>query len=144
MKMKKCLLTEAFIQKTNMLSKNSLLISLSKFKKLEESPYLLIIKSITAEIVKITIYPLDKEKIIKISMRGKDIPKETIRVLLDILQNYEILHSSGLCYDAQNQLLYECYLNIEISSKDEEILQQSLEKIKPFFQELIIEEISLI
>ena len=144
MKMKKCLLTEAFIQKTNMLSKNSLLISLSKFKKLEESPYLLIIKSITAEIVKITIYPLDKEKIIKISVRGKDIQKETIHGLLDILQNYEILHSSGLCYDAQNQLLYECYLNIDISSKDMENLQQSLEKIKPIIKELIIEEISLI
>lgn len=138
------MLTEAVIQETASLHDKVLSLSLSNFKKLEKFPYLLLIKSTTEDIVKITIYPLQKEKILKISVLGKEIPKEKIISFLDLLQNHEILHSSGLCVDSNEQLLYECYLNLNFSDPQSKILKQSLEKITGVFENIILEEITLI
>ncbi len=142
-KEKGCLLTEANIQKITSLNHKILKVPLSHFKQLDEYPYILVIKSITVDFIKITLYPLKKKRIIKISIRGKNVPKEEVLLILNKLQSYEIVHSSGLCYDSNNQLLYECYLNIDFSTSNVNILQKLLNQYEKNFESILIDEITL-
>ncbi len=143
MKPIKCLLTEANIQNNSDPTKISFNISTSKLKGSREWPYLLIIKSTTEHFIKITLYPIKKEKILKISLSGVNMPDDAFLYISKTFKNYDIIHTSGLCIDTENQLLYECYLNLNLSEKRSELLKNSLNKIRNMFKDVMIEEIVL-
>ncbi|MHA1488601.1 MAG: hypothetical protein ACTSRI_02970 [Promethearchaeota archaeon] len=144
MKPIKCLLTEANIQNNSDPTKIFFNISTSKLKGSREWPYLLIIKSTTEHFIKITLYPIKKEKILKISLSGINMADDIFIYISKTFKNYDIIHTSGLCIDTEkNQLLYECYLNLNLSEKRSELLKNSLNKIRNMFKDVIIEEIAL-
>jgi len=117
-------------------------LSLSHLKNFQQKPYLLIIQSIIENCTRITIYPLDKKSIIKIILNGSDISDEIISDLSQLLQNYEIIHTSGLLIKGRD-LFYECYLNQELDSPKTKDLKTSLDKIRNIFKEVRIEQIEL-
>ena len=89
-----------------------------------------------------TIYPIKKEKIIKISLFGQNVSDNTIERLSEIIKNYEIIHSSGLLIKKM-KFFYECYLNLNPTDNEYKDLKGSLNKIRNIPLEVKIEEISL-
>lgn len=135
-------LTKAYIQRKVDAddSKISLKISIPSTLGLKNYPFLLIIQSTTKDHAKLTIYPIFRKKIIKLSLFGQDISDEVINILSQILKKYEIIHSSGLLMK-KKQLFYECYLNLSLTDVKSKDLKASLDKIKNIFKEIKIEEI---
>ncbi|MCK4370577.1 MAG: hypothetical protein KAW03_05880, partial [Candidatus Lokiarchaeota archaeon] len=107
-------LTEAYVQRTNDLPKTTLKISLINIKDPEEYPFLLIVQSTIENSIKLSIYPLKNEKIIKLTFSGFNFSNEIIDEISKILQNYQIVHTSGVLL-IEKQLFYECYLNLSLS-----------------------------
>ena len=136
--------TKAQIQKKAEIDDStvSLDISIPQTIELKNYPFLLIIQSTTENQIRLTIYPIATEKIIKIILVGQDISDEVIEMLSKILKKYEIIHSSGLLKKEQD-FLYECYLNLSLSDAKSKDLKTSLDKIKNIFKEIKIEEIGL-
>lgn len=139
----KCHLTEASIQINKDLSQVILNVSLSKLKKLNEYPYLLIIQSTTEHFARLMLYPINKDKILKISIWGINVQDKIFDHLSKALQDYDVIHSSGFCVDKQKRLLFECYLNLNLSDKKSESLKLLLNKVRNKFNEIIIDEIEL-
>ena len=135
-------LTEAYVQRITDLPKTTLKISLIDIKDPEEYPFLLIVQSTIENSIKLSIYPLKNEKIIKLTFSGFNFSNEIIDEISKILQNYQIVHTSGVLL-IEKQLFYECYLNLSISEIKAKELNTSLEKIKNIFKEIKIEEIGL-
>ena len=136
--------TKAQIQKKAEIDDStvSLDISIPQTIDLKNYPFLLIIQSTTENHIRLTIYPIAKEKIVKIILAGQDISDEVIEILSKILKKYEIIHSSGLL-KKEKDFLYECYLNLSLSDAKSKDLKTSLDKIKNIFKEIKIEEIGL-
>ncbi|MFX1257443.1 MAG: hypothetical protein ACFFAN_06275 [Promethearchaeota archaeon] len=136
-------LTKAYIQtkKRNSLSVN-LNISLADIKELKNYQYLLVIHSSSSKCVKAMVYPIKKEKIIKISLWGPKTSNKIIEDLSEVFQNYDIIHTSGLLIK-KKQFFYECYLNLSLSDMKSKHLKASLDKIKNRFNKISIEEIGL-
>ena len=136
--------TKAQIQKKAEIDDStvSLDISIPQTIDLKNYPFLLIIQSTTENHIRLTIYPIAREKIIKIILAGQDISDEVIEILSKILKKYEIIHSSGLL-KKEKDFLYECYLNLSLSDAKSKDLKTSLDKIKNIFKEIKIEEIGL-
>ena len=136
--------TKAQIQKKAEIDDStvSLDISIPQTIDLKNYPFLLIIQSTTENHIRLTIYPIAREKIVKIILAGQDISDEIIEILSKILKKYEIIHSSGLLKKEQD-FLYECYLNLSLSDAKSKDLKTSLDKIKNIFKEIKIEEIGL-
>ena len=105
-------------------------------------PYLLIIQSTIENSIKLSIYPLKKSKIIKVTFSGFDFSNEIIDDISKILQNFQVIHTSGALL-VKKQLFYECYLNLSMLDVKFMDLKASLDKIKNIFKEIIIEEIGL-
>ena len=120
----------------------SLDISIPQTIDLKNYPFLLIIQSTTENHIRLTIYPIAKEKIVKIILAGQDISDEVIEILSKILKKYEIIHSSGLL-KKEKDFMYECYLNLSLSDAKSKDLKTSFDKIKNIFKEIKIEEIGL-
>lgn len=135
-------LTEAYVQRTNDPTKTTLKISLINIKDPEEYPFLLIVQSTIENSIKLSIYPLKNEKIIKLTFSGFNFSNEIIDEISKILKNYQIVHTSGVLL-IEKQLFYECYLNLSLSEIKAKELNTSLEKIKNIFKEIKIEEIGL-
>jgi len=115
---------------------------LSEVRDSRISPYLLIIQSNTENYVKLTIYPIQHQKIIKLTLKGLNILYKDIEILSKRLQKYNIIHTTGLVSKSKN-VIYECYLDLrKIDTKYNE-LEKSLEKIKSIFKDIKIEELSL-
>ena len=108
----------------------------------KEEPYLLIVKSATIECIRLTIYPIDREKIIKIILSGTDTTDNFPEILSKILQEFKVLHTSGLLKKGEH-LYYECYLNLNKSDDKYKDLITSIDKIRYIFKEVKIEEIGL-
>lgn len=108
----------------------------------KEDPYLLIVKSATIECIRLTIYPIDREKIIKIILSGTDTTDKFLEILSKILQEFKVLHTSGLLKKGEH-LYYECYLNLNKSDVKYKDLIASIDKIRYIFKEIKIEEIGL-
>ena len=89
-----------------------------------------------------SVYPLNKDKIIKLSLSGLKISAKIMNDLSKILQNFPIIHSSGFLR-IKNYFLYECYLDLNFSEHKSEDLKISLDTIKNRFKEIKLEEISL-
>ena len=136
--------TKAQIQKKAEIDDStvSLDISIPQTIDLKNYPFLLIIQSTTENHIRLTIYPITREKIVKIILAGQDISDEVIEILSKILKKYEIIHSSGLL-KKEKDFMYECYLNLSLSDAKSKDLKTSLDKIKNIFKEIKIEEIGL-
>ena len=142
--MKNIELTNAYIKKS-FNGKLKLEITPLKIRESKKYPYSLIIQSFTEDLTKLTIYPVNKKKILKIIVRGQNVSKEDIEIFSEYLRYFDIIHTSGLVFQ-HNQLFYECYLNLsleELESFKCKDLKTSLEKIKKLFKDLKIEEIRL-
>ncbi len=137
-------LTKAYIQRKVDAdgSKINLNISIPNIVGLKNYPFLLIIQSTAKDHTKLTIYPIFRKKIIKLSLFGQNVSDEAINILSKILKRCEIIHSSGFLMK-QKQLFYECYINLSLSDVKSKDLKASLDKIKNIFKEIKIEEISL-
>ncbi|MHA1913545.1 MAG: hypothetical protein ACW986_02285 [Promethearchaeota archaeon] len=135
-------ITNAFIQRFDGLANVYLQLSLDQIKNLNDCKYLLVIQSIIEKSIKLTVYPVNKNKIIKVSLFGLKLSKKTLKEISKILQKYEVIHSSGIL-KIKSSLVYECYLNLSLTEKKSEDLNVSLDKIKNIFKQVKIEEIGL-
>jgi len=135
-------LTEAYVQRNIDLPKTMLEISLLDIKDLENYPFLLIVQSTIENSIKLSIYPLRNEKIIKVTFSGFNFSDEIIAQISKILQNFQVIHTSGVLL-IEKQLFYECYLNLSFGEIKTNELNVSLNKIKNIFKEIKIEEIGL-
>ncbi|MFX1392743.1 MAG: hypothetical protein ACFFAH_04130 [Promethearchaeota archaeon] len=142
--MKEKSLTEAYIQKIDEPFNINLNISLLDKRFLKENPYLLVIQTIQEYCARFTIYPIKLKSIIKISLHSsKTLDENNIYLNLSkTLQKFDVIHSSGLLI-RENELYYECYLNLSLSDVKTKILKVALNKTKNIFKKIIIEEISL-
>lgn len=109
---------------------------------LKEDPYLLVVKSATIECIRLTIYPIEKEKIVKITLTGTDTTENFLDVFSKIFQDFKVLHSSGLLKKGEC-FYYECYLNLNKSDVKYKDLIASIDKNRYIFKEIKIEEIGL-
>jgi len=135
-------LSSAYVKKINSNFQDVLSVPLSDFDNLEDSQYLLVIQSNTKEFSKLTIYPLKREKIIKVILKGINIIEENIDIMIDELQNFELIHTSGLT-QKDEEIIYECYLNLSSNDYKYKDLKVSLDKIKSIFKEIKIIEIGI-
>ncbi|MFX1408748.1 MAG: hypothetical protein ACFFA6_00215 [Promethearchaeota archaeon] len=140
--MKNTNLTTAYIKRIRDISDISINLSLLDIKNIDTCSFLLIIQSNFENFTKLTIYPINKEKIIKLSLSGLNVSNDIFEVLSKILHNFQIIHTSGFLLK-EKELLYECYLNLNFSEKKSEDLKTSIDKIKSRFKEIKLEEISL-
>jgi hypothetical protein len=140
--MEKTTLTNAYIQQINELTKANLNIPIKSFRGLNECEYLLIVQSYIENSIKLAIYPVNKDKIIKVSLCSLKLSKKMLKEISKILQKFQVIHTSGFL-KIENQLIYECYLDLRFSDKKSVDLQNSLEKIKTTFKKINIEEIGL-
>ena len=135
-------LTKGHIKRIESLFNIPLDISLSEIRTAQKYSFVLIIQSNIENSIKVTIYPLNKDKIIKLSLSGLKISAKIMNDLSKILQNFPIIHSSGFLR-IKNYFLYECYLDLNFSEHKSEDLKISLDTIKNRFKEIKLEEISL-
>lgn len=135
-------LTKAHIQRINDISRTTLKLSLLNIKNLDNNPYLLIVQSIIENSIKVSIYPLKKEKIIKVTFSTLNFSNEIFDRISNILQNYQVIHTSGVLL-IEKQLYYECYLNLNLVEAKAMGLDAFLNKIKNIFKQIKIEEIGL-
>lgn len=135
-------LTKGHIQRISNNSKTKIILSLLDIKDLEKTPYLLIVKSIIENAIKLSIYPLKKKEIMKITFSAFNFTDEILYRISKILQNYQIIHTSGVLL-INKQLYYECYLNLSFDDANAIGLKASLNKIKNIFKQIKIEEIGL-
>ena len=124
-------LTTAYITKTDTINIPAQIFA--------NNPNLLVIESIFHDCMKITIYPIESDEIVKITFTGSDLSDNSITDLLSILHNYKIIHTSGLIIKDE-EFYYECYLNLSHKTKD---LKGSLDKIRNIFKEITIDTIEL-
>ncbi len=135
-------ITNAYIQQINEFTYANLQIPITLFKSLGDCEYLLIVQSSIENSIKLAIYPINKDKIIKVSLCSLKLSRKILKEISKILQKFQVIHTSGFL-KIENQLLYECYLNLRFSEKKSEDLKTSLEKIKNIFEKVKIEEIGL-
>lgn len=141
--MKKDSLTNAIIKNNSNPTELNLNELLLKVKDSQSSPYLLIIQSNTENYVKLTIYPIKHNKIIKLTLKGVNILYRDIETLSKRLQKFNIIHTTGLVSQSKN-VIYECYLDLRRSNNIQyNDLEKSLEKIKNIFKDIRIDELSL-
>ena len=135
-------ITNAHIQQINKLTYTNLKIPITSFKSLKDCEYLLIVQSFIENSIKLAIYPINKDKIIKVSLCSLKLSKKILKEISKITQKFQVIHTSGFL-KIKNRLLYECYLNLKFSEKKSKDLKTSLEKTKNIFKKVKIEEIGL-
>ncbi|MHA2282329.1 MAG: hypothetical protein ACXAC5_15915 [Promethearchaeota archaeon] len=135
-------ITNAYIQQINEFTYTNLKIPTASFKSLNDYEYLLIVQSFIENSIKLAIYPINKDKIIKVSLCSLKLSKKILKEISKILQQFQVIHTSGFL-KIENQLLFECYLNLRFSDKKSEDLKTSLQKLKNIFKIVKIEEIGL-
>jgi predicted SpoU family rRNA methylase len=133
-------ITEAYIQQLEDFLNTNLRISLSKFENLKAYNNLLIVQSAIENSIKLSIYPIKKGKVIKISLYGLKLSKKILKEISKILQKFQVIHTSGFL-KIKNRIYFECYLNLSISESKNKSLNASLNKIKNIFKEIKIEEV---
>ncbi|MBD3342753.1 MAG: hypothetical protein GF353_26890 [Candidatus Lokiarchaeota archaeon] len=133
-------LTDAHIIKNKKKGKINFNISLASLKKYHGTPYWLIIQSNMEKCIRLTIYPLNKKKITKLILTGKNIDGRKLDDLSEILKSLEIIHTSGILRMGEN-ILYELYLNLSLSEFKEKTKNNTLQRIKKIFYDVGVEEI---
>ena len=140
--MDKLNVTDAYIQQSEGVLNINLEDSLSKFEDLKSYDNLLVIQSSIENSVKLSIYPIKKGKVIKLTLYGIKLSKKILKEISKLLQKFQVIHTSGFLKIEKN-IYYECYLNLSISDNKNKSLNASLEKIKNIFKEIKIEEVRL-
>jgi len=135
-------ITNAYIQHINEFPEIVLNISLNELNLLENYKYLLIIHSITEQSLRLTIYPINRKKIIKITLFGGNLSDKIFKKVTKILKKFQVIHTSGFL-KIKKHLFFECYLNLSLSEEKSKDLKVSLNNIKNIFKEIKIEEIGL-
>ena len=113
-------LTKATIQRLADITKTKLSNSLFELKNIKDYPFFLIIQSTIENVLKLSIYPIKKETIIKITFYGFNLSSNFFDEISKILQKFQVIHVSGVFMIAKNYI-YECYLDpnmSEIKAKD--------------------------
>lgn len=131
-------LTTGYIEKYDGL----LRLDLSKNNLFQKYQFILIIQANTREFIRFMIYPINVDKILKITVSSlKDIA-EDLKLISSVLKNFKIIHNSGLT--VRNDLfIIEIYLKLRFSDSKYKDLKTSLDKIKNKHVDIDIEEISL-
>lgn len=135
-------ITDAYIQQLDDFLNTNLRISLSKIDDLKAYDHLLIIQSAIENSIKLSIYPIKKGNIIKISLYGLKLSKKILKEISKILQKFQVIHTSGFL-KIRNRIYFECYLNFSISEIEKKSLKASFDKIKNIFKEIKIEEVRI-
>ncbi|MFX0010908.1 MAG: hypothetical protein ACFE9R_11375 [Candidatus Hermodarchaeota archaeon] len=107
-----------------------------------DSPYCLIVFFKTKKFVRITIYPIFKSRILKLSFKGNSHNVREIEVFSNDIQKFEIIHSTGLIIIRQ-ELTAEFYLNLNFADEKFKNLNILLDKHKNKFKDIKLEEIVL-
>ena len=89
-------LTKAYIQSTENLKTIDLPKELRDLKSFIDSKKVLIIQSTSDKCIRITIYPVQRDAIVKLSLIGANISDDSIEALSSVLHNYNIIHTSVL------------------------------------------------
>ena len=135
-------LTFAQIKKIGKSSDLDITTSLSHIKEIEKYKNLLIIKSETTRFAKFTVYPINREHVLKIILKGLTQIDEHIESFSRKVQKYNIIHSSGLVL-INGRIYFECYLDLSLDDEKYKDLKILLDKNKSKFKDIKIEEISL-
>ncbi|MFX1449072.1 MAG: hypothetical protein ACFFCG_13245, partial [Promethearchaeota archaeon] len=114
----------------------------SHIYEIEKYRNLLVIKSETARYAKFTVYPINREKVLKILLTDLTQIDEQIETFSKKLQKYNIIHSSGLVL-IDGRIYFECYLDLSINDEKYKDLKIFLDKNKSKFKDIKIEELSL-
>ena len=139
--MEKLYFSKAYIKQSDEALPLNLLIDLPKGKYFSKCPYILIIQSNIRDFTRLTIYPIKKERILKIFSKGVDIKSQELAKFIDELQTFQIIHTSGLILKG-NEIIYECYLNLSLIDDRYKDLKTVLDKFKNVSKVIDIEEIS--
>lgn len=134
-------LTSAQVKEISSSQTTNIALSLTHIDNIENYEYILIIRSETSRYSKITIYPIKKQKIIKLTLRGLKKIGEYTEVFLIKLQEYGIIHSTGLVM-IEGLLFFECYLNLSLNEEKYKDLNFFLDKNKKNIKDIQIMEIS--
>ncbi len=135
-------LTFAQIKKIGQSSNIDISTSLSHIKEIDNYRNLLIIKSETSRYAKFTVYPTNRERLIKILLAGLTQIDEYIENFSRQLQKYKIIHSSGLVL-IDGEIYFECYLDLSLNDEEYKDLKIFLDKNKSKFKDIKIEELCL-
>ncbi|MBY9003014.1 MAG: hypothetical protein KGD73_03500 [Candidatus Lokiarchaeota archaeon] len=131
-------ITIGYIEKCD----GSLRLNLLKNKLFQKSQFILVIQSNSKDFSKFMIYPLNVNKILKITVSNvKEIVKE-LEQFYSILKDFNIIHNTGLTV-RKDIFVVEIYLNLRFSDSKYKDLKTSLDKIKNKYIDIDIEEISL-
>ena len=139
--MKDTNLTSAQIKEISSSQTTNIELSLTHIDNIENYNFLLIIRSETSRYTKITIYPIKKQKIVKLTLRGLKKIDEFSEVFSKRLQEYGIIHSTGLVM-IDGLLFIECYLNLSLNEEKYKDLIFFLDKNKKNIKDIQIMEIS--
>ena len=104
--------------------------------------FCLIVNFKTKKFIRITIYPVFKSRILKLSFKGNSLNMREIEVFLNNIQKFEIIHSTGLIIIKQ-ELTVEFYLNLNFTDDEYKDLKILLDKHKNKFKDIKLEEIVL-
>jgi hypothetical protein len=138
----KSILTFAHIKKIGQSSDLDMNFSLSHIRDIEKYRNLLIIKSETTKYAKFTIYPINRDKILKIVLANLTQIDEYIENFSRKLQKYDIIHSSGLVL-LEGKIHFECYLDLSKDDEKYKDLKVFLDKNKNKIKDIKIEELSM-
>jgi len=133
--------SKAYIKRFDRFLPLNLLIDLPKDKDFKENPFLLIIQSNIRNFTRLTIYPVKKETIVKIFLKGINIKSKELQEFIKDLQKFEIIHTSGLILKGY-EVIYECYLNLSLIDDRYKDLITVLDKFKNISKVIDIEGIS--
>ena len=142
MKMDKLSLTKAYIQRVSVFKKSNFEIQIIDIKELNKYPFFLVIQAVVEHYIKLSIYPLNEEKVTKVSLTSSNFSSENFDDLSRILREYRVIHTSGVVL-IENRFFYECYLIMSEDKEKSKNLKASFNKIKSKFEEIKIEEIIL-
>ena len=82
--MEKSNITNAFIQQIDEFTYANLKIPITSFKSLNDCKYLLIVQSFIENSMKLAIYPINKDKIIKVSLCSLKLSKKSLKIVKNI------------------------------------------------------------
>ncbi|HUW90682.1 MAG TPA: hypothetical protein VMV43_09180 [Candidatus Nanopelagicaceae bacterium] len=134
-------LTSAQVKEISSSQTTNIELSLTHIDNIENYEYILIIRSETSRYSKITIYPIKKQKIIKLTLWGLKKIDEFTEAFSKRLQEYGIIHSTGLVM-IEGLLFFECYLNLSLNEEKYKDLIFFLDKNKKNIKDIQIMEIS--
>jgi len=131
-------LTIGYIEKND----KRLRLNITNNQFLQKGQFLLVIQANNKDFSRIMIYPINVNKIMKITISSLKEITEDLKLFSSILKKFNIIHNSGLTV-RRDLFIIEIYLNLRFSDSKYKVLKISLDKIKNEYIDIDIEEISL-